>query len=196
MLNLETFQAAPGSYNISQDISTRSQVLNNAPRAAIPRGKKNPSVFISNELAKEFQGADSPPVSKYSPDATLLFKSSSMPKFGGEQRKDHFLIARDRSPGPIYLYSDRNKRACSFGVGGKALGPGLNLQTDRFYDTKVVDKRVPIRMKGYISEKVYMKNMEGLNKGKLGPGPGAYENSAVVSKGGKLPKAVRLQPCK
>jgi hypothetical protein len=75
-------------------------------------------------------------------------------------------------------------------------GPKLNLQTDRFYDTKLVDKRVPIRMKGYISEKVYLKNLENLNKGKLGPGPGAYENSALSSKGGKLPKAVRLQPCK
>jgi hypothetical protein len=196
MINLEKFQAAPGSYNVSQDLSTRSQVFNNPPRPVIPKGKKYPSMFISNELAKEYQGFDSPPVSKYSPNATVLFKSSSMPKFGGEQRKDYFLMGRDRSPGPIYLYTERNKRACSFGIGEKGSTINQPSHSSGNYEPQSINKRLPIKMKGYVSDKLYLKNLENTYKGKLGPGPAMYKNSGSFTRGVRLPKAIRLQPCK
>ena len=195
MTNIERYQAAPGSYNLSQDLTTRSQVYLNPPRPTIPRGKKQPNLYFSFAQSKESMGLDAPSASKYSPNSSLLFKSTSVSKFGNEKRKDHFLLASDRSPGPIYLYTERNKRTCSFGTGEKLTVKESDEPSPAAYNPKAIKNRLPIKMKGYVSDKVYLKNLENTYKGKIGTGPACYSpSSSPLKKGMKLPQALRLKP--
>lgn len=193
MSSIETWEAGPGSYNISQDLTTRSQVYQNPPRPIINKGRKNPSVFISNAQSKEWQGINSPPLSKYSPNTTLLHKSASAPKFGNEKRRDYFLIGSDRSPGPIYSFPELTTRTCSFGKGIKSKHFLLDGPSPCTYNPQTVEKKIPVQIKGYLSEKLYSKNYEKYYRGQIGPGPASYSISDESHKGIMLPKAKRMQ---
>ncbi|OMJ93806.1 hypothetical protein SteCoe_3129 [Stentor coeruleus] len=196
MTSVDSWNAAPGSYNIINELGTKSQVYLNPPRHIMNKGEKNPSLFASNAQSKEWLGTCSPPSNKYSPNATLLFKSASAVKFGNEKRKDYFLTGRDRSPGPIYAFPALTTRTCSFGKGEKPnqktpenilnQSPSPNSYNPKFKDTKI-----PMKMKGYSSEKVYLKNYEKYYKGRAGPGPVYSLHLEPINKGVVLPKAQR-----
>jgi hypothetical protein len=53
MTSIDLFEAGPGSYNLSQDFTSKSQIYTNPPRPVINKGKKNPNLFISNAQSKE-----------------------------------------------------------------------------------------------------------------------------------------------
>ena len=192
MTSIDTWEAGPGSYNISQDLTSRSQVYQNPPRPLMNKGRKNPSVFISNAQSKEWQGTCSPPSSKYSPNTTLLFKSASVSKFGYEKRKDHFLTARDRSPGPIYSFPQLTTRTCSFGKGVKGKTLSCDGPSPCAYSPHTIETKLPVKIKGYLSEKIYSKNYEKYYRGQIGPGPGGYLAPDQSNKGIVLPKAQRM----
>lgn len=194
MTSIEKYEAAPGSYNLSQDLTTKSQVYFNPPRPLIPKGKKQPNIYFSFAQSKEMMGMDSPPVSKYSPNTSIIYKSSSISKFGNETRKDHFLQASDRSPGPIYMYSDKNLRTCSFGKGEKIKYKPSDEPGPFTYEPKVVNAHLPVKIKGYVSDRMYLKNMESTYKGIQGPGPGKYSLAENLTKGIKWSKSKRLKP--
>ncbi|OMJ76382.1 hypothetical protein SteCoe_24246 [Stentor coeruleus] len=201
MTSVESWNAAPGSYNIANELGTKSQVYLNPPRQVMNKGRRNPSLFISNAQSKEWLGTCSPPANKYSPNATLLYKSISSVKFGNEKRKDPFLTGRDRSPGPVYAFPVLTTRKCSFGKGEKSNKkiPEKNSNSNpspNSYNPKLQDTKIPIKMKGYSSDKVYLKNYEKYYKGQAGPGPVYTLNLEPINKGVVLPKAQRNFNCK
>jgi hypothetical protein len=189
---VSNWEAGPGSYNLSENLATHSQVHFNAPRPVFYKGKRNPSLFISNAQCQEWLGTCSPPVNKYSPNSTLLYKSSSMPRFGKEQRKDYFLISQDRSPGPIYSLPDVAARGSSFGKGKKYSTKANDLPSPDAYNPRLLQTRLPVKIKGYISERAYEKNLEKYYSGQIGPGPAGYSLEEKQKKGGKLPRAGRM----
>lgn len=193
MTSIEKYEAAPGSYNLSQDLTTKSQVYFNSPRPLIPKGKRQPSIYFSFAHSKDLMGLDSPPVSKYSPNASIIYKSCSVSKFGNETRKDHFLQASGRSPGPIYMYSVKDLRTCSFGKGEKVTFKTSDEPGPCTYQPKMVDAHLPVKIKGYASDRMYLKNMESTYKGKQGPGPGKYSVTENLNKGIKWSRSTRLK---
>lgn len=192
MASVDFWEAGPGSYNISHDLTSRSQIYLNPPRPIISKGRKNPSMFISNAQSKEWQGTCSPSLNQYSPNTTLLYKSSSVPKFGSERRKDHFSIGTGRSPGPMYSFPNLVTRACSFGKGVKLKGVKKDGPSPDTYDPHTTSTRLPIKIKGYESGKVYAKSYEKYFGGQLGPGPGGYLPVVHSGRGVGLAKAKRM----
>jgi hypothetical protein len=202
MTSVDSWNAAPGSYNVINELGTKSQVYLNPPRQIMDKGERNPGLFMSNAQSREWLGTCSPSASKYSPSTTLLFKSASAVKFGNEKRKDHFLTGRDRSPGPIYAFPALTTRTCSFGKEEKPnkknlekiLPPNQN-PSPNLYNPKFKDTKLPMKMKGYSSDKVYLKNYEKYYKGRAGPGPVYTLILEPINKGVVLPKAQRNFNC-
>ena len=183
MINVDNWEAGPASYNTSRDLALNSRIYPNPPRPIISKGKKNPSMYISNAQSREWLCSCTPGANKYSPNATLLFKSSSVPKFGNEKRKDHFSTGRDRSPGSIYNLPEFSVRAPLFGKGAKSSPKPNEFPSPNAYNPAHVQTKLPIKIKGYISEKIYSKNYERYYKGDLGPGPAGYIiNSGLTQK--------------
>lgn len=196
MTSIENWEAGPGSYNISNELGALSQVYINPPRQTMNKGKKDPGTFVSNAQSKEWLGTCSPSVGKYSPNTSLLYKSVSASKFGSEKRKDYFLTGRDRSPGPIYTFPDLSARTCSFGKGQKVTLQKLEeIPSPSSYNPTTIHTKIPVKIKGYISDKVYSKNFEKYYRGQVGPGPASYLPLEPLKKGCILPKAQRNFNC-
>ena len=191
-MHIETWEAGPGSYNVSNNLTIMSQVYPNPPRPFISKGKRNPSMFISNAQSKEWLCTSSPASNAYSPNTTLLYKSASVVRFGNEKRKDHFLAGKDRSPGPIYSFPAVSARSTSFGKGGKGWVHTNEAPSPAAYNPKNVQTRLPVKMKGYLSEKIYAKNYEKYYKGQIGPGPAGYSPITSSARSICMPKAERL----
>ena len=83
-------------------------------------------------------------------------------------------------------------RGASFGKGIKLFSKINDLPSPTAYDPKAYSNKIPIKMKGYISEKIYAKNLEKYYKGKIGPGPAGYTIQEEKGKGMMLPKAEKL----
>lgn len=196
MINIETWQASPASYNITNDLAVKSQIYPNPPRPFIGKGKRNPSMFISNAQSKEWLCTCSPSVASYSPNTTMLYKSTSVPKFGKEQRKDHFAVNNGRSPGPIYSFPMVSARATSFGKGNKGFTNINEVPSPNTYNPSTVQTKLPIKIKGYLSEKIYSRNYEKYYKGQIGPGPAGYSIVSNSVRSFCIPKAEKLKSSK
>lgn len=196
MTSIDSWEAGPASYNVANSIGSVSQVYLNPPRPVMNKGKKNPMMFVSNAQSKEWLGTCSPSVGKYSPSTSLLFKSVSVPKFGGEKRKDYFLTGRDRSPGPIYAFPGMSTRTCSFGKGEKVSLIKLEEKpSPSTYDPKSLQTKIPVKIKGHMSEKMYSKNYEKYYRGQVGPGPATYLPPIPTKRGLAIPKSERNFNC-
>jgi hypothetical protein len=112
---IDNWKAGPGSYNLSTDIKKQSMIYHNFPRAAIPKGHKFPDVYISDEHIKEKKCVESPPPNLYDPNIPILFQKSGAPMFGTTKRVDNFLLAQNRSPGPVYDMPKFSSTSVSFG---------------------------------------------------------------------------------
>ena len=115
MNRIDAAPIGPGSYETRSNLNARSPVYHNAPRHIIPKGIRDPNLFLSDLLNSHRLGHCSPSPNNHNPNFDLLFPKHSVPKFGTSQRSDYFSQAKFRSPGPVYTLPNPATTATSFG---------------------------------------------------------------------------------
>lgn len=190
MQNFDDWAAGPGSYNLSNDISSESFIYHNAPRPLFSRSRKvtrDKSLTSQNNTYQNFHSPD--PSS--APDLKLMRRSSSGIKFCKSKRTDYFLSASRRSPGPIYSYAIKSNKGCSFTKEKKLKNSEFQSPGPGSYSPKKSASKIAIKLKGPGSGKIYLKNFEKYYKGHLGPGPGGYCSTDNLKKGIVIAKSIK-----
>ena len=190
MQNFDDWAVGPGSYNLSNDISSKSFIYHNAPRPLFSRSRKLTKDNSISSQNNTYQTLN-PPEPSSPTDRKLLRRSSSGIKFCKSKRTDYFSSASRRSPGPIYSYSLKSSKGCSFTKEKKLEKAELKSPGPGSYSPKKSGSKIAIKLKGPSSVKLYLKNFEKYYKGQLGPGPGGYCTPGSLKKGIVIAKSIK-----